>query len=501
MMMKKMNMISAALAAILAVTMTGCSLNQNFGSTTSVRTVMNSDSANTEDSVSSTEPEPANQETDDNVETLELSQKTASAEQESELFTKRDLAQTADLSDAQSITVTDGQTIDITDEGVYVIRGAAKNCTLCINADATPKIQLVLDGVSIENSDFPAVYVLSADKVFITTTDSENTLTVSGQFRADGDTNTDAVIFSKDDLVLNGTGTLHVTSGSGNGITCKDDLKITGGTYNVSSALDSFEANDSISVYDGTFSIRTEKDGFHCENDEAGGNITILGGTYTISGGSDGMQACALLQIDGGTMEITAAEGLEATYVLINDGNITISASDDGINAAAATNAYETAIEINGGNLHVAVGQGDTDAVDSNGSIYVNGGTVDITAQMSSFDYDRTAEFNGGTIIINGQEVSEIPQSMMGGRGGMNGYGGRHGMQSSTEGGTDEMQGGMNGFSGRHGMQSGTEGGTEGMQGGMNGFGRRHGMQSGTEGDPGEMPGGMQESNGSETVL
>ena len=155
---------------------------------------------------------------------------------------------------------------------------------------------------------------------------------------------------------------------------------------------------------------------------------------FTINGASDGIQACAVLQIDGGDFDITAAEGLEATYIVINDGNITINASDDGINAAANTNAYETAIVFNGGNVNVSVGQGDTDAIDSNGSIYVNGGTINVTAQMSSFDYDRTAEFNGGTIIVNGQEVSEIPQSMMGGgmRGGMNdgmngGFGGGRG--------------------------------------------------------------------------
>ena len=448
-MMKKMNMISAVLAAILAVTMTGCGMNRNTGTTAADPAVMSSDSVKKEESSENTEAASVKQEVSDTVEAVELSQKTGSAEQDSELFTKRDLAQTADLSEAQSITVTDGQTIDITEEGVYVVSGSAKNCTIRVSADDAAKIQLVLDGVSITNEDFPAIYVISADKVFITAADSENNLTVSGQFRADGDTNTDAVIFSKDDLVLNGTGTLNITANYGNGITCKDDLKITGGSYNVTTALDSFEANDSISIYDGTFNIKTEKDGFHCENNEAEGTITILGGTYTISGGSDGMQACALLQIDSGTMNITAAEGLEATYVLINDGDINISASDDGINAAASSNAYETAVEINGGNLNVAVGQGDTDAIDSNGSVYVNGGTINITAQMSSFDYERTAEFNGGTIIINGQEVSEIPQSMMGG--GMHGGMGR--MRGGISGETDEMQGGMRG-----GMRSGKQG-------------------------------------------
>jgi len=350
---------------------------------------------------------------------------------EEKLFTKRDLEQTADTSEAKHLTAADGKVIDITDEGVYTISGNAKNCTFRISADDSAKIQLVLDGVTVGNEDFPAVYVLSADKVFITTTDTENSLTVSGQFRSDGENNTDAVIYSKDDIVLNGTGTLNVTSYYGNGISCKDDLKITGGTYNVNTALDAFEANDTISVYDGNFSIKTNKDGFHCENDEAEGTVTVSGGTFSISSGSDGIQACALLQIDGGEFDITASEGLEATYIVINDGNIVINAGDDGINATSDSAAYETAVVFNGGSTTVTVAQGDTDAVDSNGSVYVNGGTINITAQMSSFDYDRTAEFNGGTIIINGKEVSEIPQSMMGGgmRGGMNGgmNGGRGG--------------------------------------------------------------------------
>ena len=88
------------------------------------------------------------------------------------------------------------------------------------------------------------------------------------------------------------------------------------------------------------------------------------------------------------------------------------------------------------------MGQGDTDGVDANGSIIVNGGTIDVTAQMSSFDYDGTAEFNGGTIIVNGEEVSEIPVSMMGG--GMGGHGGMMGgeMQEGMQGG---MRGGRRG--------------------------------------------------------
>ena len=358
----------------------------------------------------------------------------------SELFSKRDLNQTADTSEAVSIEVSDNKIYTISDEGVYVITGEAENCTIKIDADKEAKIQLVLDGVTVTNDNFPVIYIVSADKCFITTTDSENTMTVTGKFTSDGDTNTDAVIYSKDDLVLNGVGTLNVTSYYGNGITGKDDIKITGGTYNIKSALDSIEANDSIAIYDGTFNITTNKDGLHSENsdDDTVGYIYIKDGTFTINSASDAIQGTSYVQIDGGKLDITASEGIEGTYVIINGGTINISASDDGINASAKSSAYKIpTIEINGGELTIVVGQGDTDGIDANGNIYVNGGTINITAQMSSFDYDGTAEYNGGTIIINGSQVDSIPQSMMmGGPGGNGGFGG-------------QMNGGKNGFGGR----------------------------------------------------
>ena len=382
-----------------------------------------------------------------------------------DLFSDRDLSQTADLTAAKTLTASDGATLSITEAGVYVLTGTASNCTVTVNAGKEDKVQLVLDNLNITNSDFPAIYVVSADKVFVTSTGT-NTLSVTGSFRADGDTNTDAVIYSKDDLVLNGTGSLQISSAAGNGITSKDDLKVTGGTYAINSKLDAVEANDSISVCGGSFTIRTDKDGFHCENDSTEGTIYISGGNLEIQAGSDGVQATSILQIDGGTFNITASEGMEATYVQINDGSIIITASDDGINAAAKSSAVPVVIEFNGGETTISMGQGDTDAVDANGSIYVNGGTINITAPTSSFDYDQTAEFNGGTIIINGEQVSEIPQSMMGGPGFGGGHGGFQPGEMPQNGERPEMpqngqrpekpQNGQGGFPGKQGNESNT---------------------------------------------
>lgn len=410
-----MNYKEKALAGIAALamaltTVVGCSEYEGSSEKTS-----SSQTETTADTGS------ADKDTGAKAENMAYSEKTNGVIDTTDLFSKRDLEQEADTSDAETLSLADGKTIDITAAGVYIISGSAKNCTIRVEAEKEDKVQLVLDGADIENEDFPAIYVVSADKCFITTAEgSENSLTVSGEFRADGDTNTDAVIFSKDDIVLNGLGKLNITSKYGNGISCKDDMKITGGTYNTDTAKDSFEANDSIAICGGNFNISTDKDGFHSENDDDDtvGWIYISEGDFDIESGSDGIQGTTYVQIDGGTYDITSSEGIEATYVQINDGTINIDASDDGINATAKSSACDVIVEFNGGYTTIVMGAGDTDGVDANGSIYVNGGTIDVTAQMSSFDYDREAQFNGGTIIINGEEVSEIPQSMMGGPGG-----------------------------------------------------------------------------------
>ena len=343
-----------------------------------------------------------------------------------DMFTARDLEQTADLSEAQNYTITDGQTIEITSEGVYVITGTAANASIVVEAGDEDKVQIVLDGVSITNDSAPCIYVKSADKVFVTTTDTENTLTVTGTFTADGDTNTDAVIFSKDDLVLNGTGTLTIKS-TENGVTSKDDLKVTGGTINITCSADALEANDSIRIADGVINIDTQKDALHAENDEDDtvGFIYICGGTLNVESEDDAVHATTIVQIDDGELNLKAHEGLEATWIQVNGGEINIEASDDGINAAYKSAKITPAFEITGGYVTIVMGSGDTDAVDSNANLILTGGTLDITAQ-SPFDYDGTCQKTGCTLIINGTETDSVSNQMMGG-GGMGGMGGMHG--------------------------------------------------------------------------
>lgn len=357
-----------------------------------------------------------------------------------DLFGDRDLEQEADLANAGEITVKDGEDITISTEGVYVISGAATNVTIDVEADDTAEVQLVLNGVSIANEDAPAIYVASAGKVFITTAEgSENTLSVTGSFATADDANLDGAIFAEDDIVLNGLGALAIES-SDNGIVGKGDVKITGGTYNITSAGHGIQGEGLVAVADGTLAIEAETDGIHADgaDDQTQGSIYIAGGAFNLDTGNNGIKGDAVVQIDGGTLTIDAAEGIEGTYVQINGGTIDIAASDDGINGSDKSTAYSVTIEITGGNVSIDMADGDTDALDSNGDLIVSGGVIDITAQFA-FDFDGNASFTGGTITVNGQQVDEITNSMeMGGGFG----GGQPGNQLPDNQSSDNQSGG-----------------------------------------------------------
>ena len=327
------------------------------------------------------------------------------------------------------------QVITITEDGTYLLSGTYEGQIL-IN---------VSDGVDISCEDSAAIYVASADKVFITTTSgSDNKVSTTGAFVQTDDNTVDGVIFSKGNLVLNGEGTLSVTSAQGHGIVSKDDLKITSGTYVINAAEKGLESNDMIGIAGGNLTITAGDDGMNTE-----GYILIEDGTITITADDDAIHADALLTIENGVLQLDAHEGLEATVITINGGTIDLNATDDGINAAQKVDDYTPTVEINGGQITINMGAGDTDAIDSNGYLYINGGTVSIYAQ-SPFDYDIDGAINGGEVYVNGQQVTQMTNQMMGGFGG--------GMQGGNPGGMPGGQGGQGGFPGGQGGMPGGHG-------------------------------------------
>ena len=327
----------------------------------------------------------------------------------SELFTDRDLRQQADESNAVSYILHDNETISLTKEGVYVISGTAENAMIFVDAPKSADVQIVLDNAEISNTDMPAICALKADKLFVTTAkSSKNRLSVSRSIDDDAYHNADGAVFSRCDLTLNGLGSLSIESAD-NGIVCKDDLRITGGTLSINVDDSAVEANDSIAVYDGTITLKAANDGLHAENDDDDtlGFVVIKNGTITIECGDDAIHGQSRVVILDGVITLSGREGIESTDVLISGGTLNIQGSDDCINAGHKSDSLPVQIVISGGNITLAAKGKDADAIDSNGAFIVNGGTLDIRSDQP-FDVVGSAEYNGGTIIVNGKNVNKI---------------------------------------------------------------------------------------------
>ena len=280
---------------------------------------------------------------------------------DSNMFTKRDSRTDYDEAAAQYIDL-DAQTGDLTltEAGDYVLSGTLTDGSVIINASEDAKLHLILNGAHIASQSAAALYVISADKVFVTLADgSENGVSAAGDSAEDDYANVDAAIFARCDISFNGSGSLSVSSAKGHGIVSKDDLVFTGGSYMIQAANHGISGKDSIRIADGSFVVTAGKNCLDSDNDEdsdkgfiyiAGGSFDLssgndachcfgdfdfLAGSMEISAADDGVHSGAALSVSGGSITISLCyEGLEGVTVDISGGTIDITSSDDGINAA-----------------------------------------------------------------------------------------------------------------------------------------------------------------------
>lgn len=304
----------------------------------------------------------------------------------------------------------------ISEGGTYILTGSTGGQVIVNSEDS---VRLILDNASIESGGGAAIQVDNAELVVVEAAEGTTNTISDASTRTDEEI--DGAIYSADDLLITGTGTLEVIANFADGVVGKDDLTIDSATVNVVSADDGIRGTDSLTVNGGTITVTAGGDGLKSTNavDLGLGALTVTGGAITISSGDDALKAEQSIWITGGTIDITeSVEGIEAPVVTIDGGQISVVASDDGINASASDLITSgLAININGGDLTIVMGQGDTDALDSNGDLNITGGNLNITAQ-SPFDYDGSGTFTGGTVIVNGEQVNELTQQMMGPGGG-----------------------------------------------------------------------------------
>ena len=375
---------------------------------------------------------------------LELTESTIDTE-----FTDREKSGSYKASEAVKITLNkttatvsgsgakaDGSTITITEEGVYIVSGTLEDGQIIVDASDSDKVQIVLDGVNINCETNAAIYVREADKVFITLAEnSSNTLGGGNEYTQIDDNTVDGVIFSKSDLVCNGTGSLTIEADYKHGIVSKDDLVITGGTYKIAAADNGITAKDQIKILNGSFDIDAANSAVKAKNtdDAELGNIYIAGGIFTIEAEQDGFHATGSIVVDDGTITVNSGddgfhaeldtiirggtilveksnEGLEGKRVVVNGGDITVNASDDGINAANSGDDGANAANSGDGGVNAA-NSGDDGANATNpGANAAGSGDDDSNAASSNNDSSAAVNSGDDSSISGAADGKEPPQ-------------------------------------------------------------------------------------------
>lgn len=347
-----------------------------------------------------------------------------------------------------------GDVVTITAEGTYVLSGALSNGQIIVDADSETKIQIVLNGVDIHCGTGPGIYIKSADKVFLTLeADSVNSVRDAADYvLAAGEDEPYAAIFSKDDLTINGAGSLSVTGSYRIGIASKDDLVITGGTINVTAVGDAVRGRDCVKIWDVALTIDAGEDGIQSNNDEdaALGYVYIDGGSYAIAAGNDGIQAESYLRVTGGSGTITTGGGSANAVSVANDvpgfggqmpggmpqqttaetddaisvkglkagGQIYICGGDFTLDCVDDTVHSNGNITISGGSYQLATGD---DGIHADGALVIDDGVIDITRSYEGLE-GLSVTINGGTISIvasdDGINATDGTTTMMGMMGG-----------------------------------------------------------------------------------
>lgn len=310
--------------------------------------------------------------------------------------------------DADGVAISGSQVV-ISAEGIYRLSGTLEDGQIVVNAADTDKVQLVLDGVTIQSATSAAIYALEADKVFVTLAEgSENTLSNGGSYVAIDDNDIDSVIFAKTDLTLNGSGSLTIQAEAGHGVVSKDDLVVTGGSYTVTAASHGMTGKDSVAIAGGTFTITSGKDGIHAENteDTTLGALYIADGSYTIHAQGDAISASGALQIDGGTFDLTTGDGSASVDMTTSDsfapGRPDTTATQETTSTEEDTTSQkgikgESTYTINGGTFTIDSAD---DCLHAGGVMVLAAGEFDLSSGDDAVHCDDALTIQSGTFTI-----------------------------------------------------------------------------------------------------
>lgn len=314
----------------------------------------------------------------------------------------------------------DGTDVSITAAGTYVFSGDCDNGSITVKKGVTG-VTIVLNGLTLTNDDSAAITLnKTAEASLIAAAGTTNTV---ADTEGSNDENAAVKVKSAAVLAIGGTGTLTVDGNAKNGIKGAADAVITVAEVklNINAVNDGLSCDDELNITGGTLSITAGGDAVKAspntgdtENPDTTslGNVTISGGTLTLSAAEDGIQADGDLTISGGTFDVTAngghttaltddsasCKGFKAGGALtVTGGTLTVDSADDALHA-------NTDVTISGGTLTLATGDdgvhADNDLViGTKGASSTSTPRINITASYEGLE-GTTVTVYGGDIDV-----------------------------------------------------------------------------------------------------
>ncbi len=303
--------------------------------------------------------------------------------------------------------VAEGTAATVTAEGTYIVSGVSKNGSLTVDAPKEAKIQLVLNGLDLSCENGAAILIKSADKVFVTLAEGSENLLSDGEAyeQTADDSAVDAALFSKEDLTLNGSGSLTVNGNYKHGIVSKNDTVVTGGNITVTAKNVGIYGKDCVKLGGGNITVTAGTDGIRSDNSEdvERGYIYIENTVLSVSAEKDGLQAETVLKLTSGSLSIICGGG-SANASTNSDGSFNDmwrpgmsseaqSASEESAKGLKATSD----IIIEGG---IILADTADDCIHSNNTVMISGGSLTLTSGDDGIHADNELGISGGDINI-----------------------------------------------------------------------------------------------------
>lgn len=346
-----------------------------------------------------------------------------------------------------------GNTVTILVGGTYGLRGLLTEGQVVVDARGQDTVKLLLSGAEVRNSTDAALRVSNAGSTILLLDAGTENCFQSGQkldvtTAQKDDSAAGGAIYARDDLTIQGSGTLIVGGYINNGIHTTNALVVEGGDIRIEALNDGLKGKDSVTVRDGSIVITAGGDGIQA-NDTTGegyGTITLEGGSIQIVSQGDGIQAETALTITAGEIDVTAgggsgqaqtmltekwgksgrwpqgwdmeeedtvsAKGLKSgTALTVSGGEITVDTKDDGLHSNGT-------IRICGGG--VAVSSGD-DGIHADDGLWIEAGEIQILQSYEGLEANQITLSGGNISIVSSDDGVNANggSAAMGGRGGM----------------------------------------------------------------------------------